>query len=331
MPMYGGTLGTGTILWKGVRVNNGETGPMFGGENGGTGLFTDAEQQGLVDYHEMLAVPLNPNLDPVTGQYSALAAMGKDLYFGTNDTGLNPTGRHAGCAVCHPDVETNPAANPGPRFYTADFVTPLLTSGENMAVQDPDCVLLRENFLTQNLRNVNTGSNVDIDGDTLPDIDRNFDGFDDRETYAIMNADKDDDFRRDDANSYLCPCDPLQDPNCDALNPFRLFTRSNAIFSIPTKLGVYASGPYFHDHSTYSLRALLDPIAQAIDPVYGSPAFPASNPYPGLLKIFNEVHDIRGHEQFVPAASKVQTTLQSGSTAQKDADIEAILAYIQSL
>jgi hypothetical protein len=40
---------------------------------------------------------------------------------------------------------------------------------------------------------------------------------------------------------------------------------------------------------------------------------------------------VRGHPQFVPNASKVQITLQSGSLAQTNADIEAILAYIQSL
>lgn len=219
MPMYGGTLGTGLILWKGVRLNNGETGPMFGGENGGTGVLTNAEQQGLVDYHEILPFPLNPNLDPVTGQYSAQAALGKDLYFGTNTTGLNPTGRNAGCVACHPDAETNPFANPGPRFYTADFIDPTLTHGEMLASLDPDCVTLRENFVTINMRNVNSGANVDVDGDSIPDTDRNFDGFDDRETYAVMNRDKDDPFLRDDHNSWLCPCDPQIDPNCDVNNP----------------------------------------------------------------------------------------------------------------
>lgn len=331
MPMYGGTLGTGLILWKGVRANNGETGPMFGGENGGTGVFTDAEQQGLVDFHEILPIPLNPSLDNPSGQYSALAAMGKDLYFGTNTTGLNPTGRHAGCVACHPDVETNPFGNPGPRFYTADFLNPVITHGETMGTQDPNCFTLRENFVTINMRNVNTGTNVDIDGDTLPDTDRNFDGFDDRETYAIMNPDKDDPFLRDDHNSYLCPCDPQTTPNCDAQNPFLMFTRSQATFSIPTKLGVFASAPYFHDHDALSLRALLDPETQALSLVYGDPAFPGHPASAGLTKHFNEVHDIRGHELFVPGASKVQTTLQSGSTAQKDADVEALLAYIQSL
>src|SRR4030095_13660140 len=51
MPVYGGSIATGLILWKGVRLNMGETGPMFGGENGGGGVFTDVEQQGLIDYH----------------------------------------------------------------------------------------------------------------------------------------------------------------------------------------------------------------------------------------------------------------------------------------
>lgn len=75
MPMYGGSLLTGLILWKGVRLNLGETGPMFGGENGGTGVLTDTEQQALVDYHEIIPVPLNPNLDPATGDYSALSTL----------------------------------------------------------------------------------------------------------------------------------------------------------------------------------------------------------------------------------------------------------------
>jgi len=331
MPMYGGTLGTGMILWKGVRLNNGETGPMFGGENGGTGLFSDAEQQGLVDFHDILPIPLNPNLDPITGQYSATAAFGKDLYFGTNGTGLNPTGRHAGCAVCHPDVETNPLLNPGPRFYTADFVNPTLSGGEMLGTLDPDCFALRESLLTSNMRNVNTAANIDRDLDGFVDIDRNLDGFDDRETYVIMNTDKDDDFRRDDGNSYTCPCDPLNDPNCDVLNPFTLFTRAGTHFSVPTKLGIFASAPYFHDHAAYTLRALLDPEVQALSPVYGSPAFPAQPTFPGLNKLFNDAHDVRGHMQFVPNSSRVQITLNSGSPAQIDADIEALLAYIQSL
>ncbi len=330
MPLYGGTRGTGLILWKGVRLNLGETGPMFHGENGGTGVFTDAEQQGLVDYHEKLAVPLNPNLDPMTAQYSPTAAFGKDLYFGTNLTGLNPALRSAGCAVCHPDVETNSGSFPGPRFYTADFVDPALTGGENLGSLDPGCVSLRENIVALNIRNVNTGTNVDLDNNGAPDPDRNLDGYIDLETYAIMNADRAGDFERDDANSYDCPCNPGTEPNCDPVTSKRIFTRSPQGFSIPTKLGVFASGPYFHDQAAYSLRGLVDPDVQALSAIYGSPAFPTQPPYPGLNKIFNEVHDCRGHEQFVPGASKVQQTLQS-TPASIDSDIEAILAYIQVL
>ena len=329
MPMYGGIQATGLILWKGVRINSGETGPMFGGENGGTGVFSDAEQQALTDFHEVLAVPLNPNLSPINGQYSAAAALGKDLFFGKNDTGLNPSLRHAGCAVCHPDSAVAPAAFPGPRSYTADFLDPALTSGENLASYDPDCFSLRENIVAPNIRNVNTAANVDANNDTIPDPDRNLDGWVDLETYSVMNSDKDDDFRRDDPNSYDCPCDPQVDPTCDPQNPTRLFARDAMLFSIPTKLGVFSTSPYFHDHATYTLRALLDPEVQALSPVYGSPAFPALPPYPGLNKIFNDVHDVRGHEQFVPNSSKVQATLQSGPSV--NSDIEAILAYIQSL
>jgi len=330
MPLYGGTLGTGLILWKGVRLNLGETGPMFAGENGGTGILSDAEQQGLVDYHEKLAIPLNPNLDPVTAQYSATAAFGRDLFFGTNTTGLNPTLRTAACSTCHPDAETNAGNFPGKRFYTADFVNPRLTNGEHLAGFDPACFSLRDNIVAPNLRNVNTAANADVDGDGLPDPDRNADGYVDLETYSIMNADAESDFERDDPNSYDCPCDPQTDPNCDAVTHKRIFLRTAVEFSIPTKLGVFASGPYFHDQIAYSLRALVDPDVQALDPVYGSPAFPGQTPYPGLNKIFNDVHDCRGHEQFVPGASKVQQTLQS-TPATIDSDIEAILAYIQAL
>ena len=330
MPLYGGTLGTGLILWKGVRLNMGETGPMFAGENGGTGVFTDAEQQGLVDYHEKLAFPLNPNLHPVTGQYSATAAFGKDLFFGTNTTGLNLSLRSAGCIACHPDAETNIGNFPGPRFYTVDFLDPTLTSGETMSSYDPNCVSLRENIIALNMRNVNTGVDVDVDNNGIPDVDRNNDGYADLETYTAMNADTSDDFERDDGNSYTCPCTPGVDTNCDSLTSRRIFTRGEQSFSIPTKLGLFGSAPYFHDHSTFSLRALIDPDVQALSLKYGSPAFPGQPPYPGLNKIFNDVHDVRGHEQFTPGASKVQQTL--GSTpATIEGDIEAILAYIQSL
>jgi len=329
MPTYGGTLGTGLILWKGVRLNMGETGPMFGGENGGTGVFSDAEQAALRDFHEIIPFPLNPNLNPVGSGYSSLAAFGKDLYFGLNNTGLNPLLRQAGCAVCHPDFESNPGSFPGPRAYTADFINPQLSHGETLGQLDPTCFSLQQNIVAINIRNVNTGTNVDINGDGIPDLDRNFDGYTDLETYAIMNLDKDDGFRRDDGNSYLCPCDPATDPNCDATNPFTLFARNKTLFSIPQKLGIFSTGPYFHDHAAYSLRALLDPDVQALSPIYGSPAFPGQPAYPGLNKIFNEVHDLRGHEQFVQGISKVQLTLQSGTNIQND--IEALLAYISSL
>jgi len=318
MPVYGGTLLTGLILWKGVRINLGETGPMFGGENGGHGILTDLEQQGLTNYHEIIPVPLNPNLDPITGDYSPNAAFGKDLFHGTDDTGLNPTMRAAGCADCHPDFDDQVMEIRG---YTEDHLSPLLTSGENLEALDPDCFTLRENIVAENIRNVNSGVNVDGDNNGIPDIDRNADGFDDRETYAPMNDDGADDFTRDDPNSYLCPEDPM-----DPMSPLRVFTRPSEIFSIPTKLGVFSTGPYFHDHSLSSLRAVLDPQMQTTDPIYGDPSFPSVN------KFFNEFHDVRGNDMFVLNASKVQLTLQtiaSGSTI--DADVSALLEYIRSL
>jgi YVTN family beta-propeller protein len=318
MPMYGGSLATGLVLWKGVRINLGETGPMFGGENGGNGIFTDVEQQGLIDYNEVLPVPLNPNVDPVTGAYSTDAALGKDLFFGSNETGLNPIGRHAGCFNCHPDKE---AVSLEKRGYTADFLSPALVSTPGaLELLDAPCVSLQFNIVQLNIRNVNSAVNSDIDGDLLPDVDRNLDGYSDLETYTPLNPDTSDDFTRDDPNSWDCPEDGIPG------SPKKVFLRGSEHFSIPTKLGAFSTGPYFHDHVAASLRAVVDPSSQQNDPIYGNPS------YPGMQKFFNEFHDIRGHEQFVPSASKVQVTLQSitsGSTIQ--ADIEAILAYISSL
>jgi len=329
MPVYGGTLGTGLILWKGVRLHMGETGPMFGGENGGNGLFSDEEQIALIDYHEEIPFPLNPNLDPVTGDLTPLAQLGRDLFFGLDDTGLNPTLRHAGCAECHITIETDPGGLPGPRLYTADFLNPLITQQPHLELWDPECFSLRENIVQINIRNVNTGANIDLDNDGAPDPDRNLDGYPDIETYAIQNADGHDGFHRDDPNSYPCPCDPAFDSSCDPTNPFWFFTREPTHFSIPTKLGVFATPPYFHDHGPLSLRALIDPeIQNSGDPVFGEAAYADGILRAGLMKNFNEFHDVRGHEQFVPAVSKVQQDLMSTNV---DADIEALLAFVESL
>jgi YVTN family beta-propeller protein len=321
MPFYDGTLLTGLILWKGVRLNMGETGPMFGGENGGDGLLSDAEQQALIDAHERIPVPLNPNLDPLTGGLTPLAQFGEDLFFGTNNTGLNgdPV-RKAGCVACHPRVDELTLA---PRGFTFDHLDPILSGGENLGWFDPFCQSLQANFVKEEIRNVNSGVDVDADGDGFPDPDRNLDGYIDLETYVAMNTDKRDDFTRDDPNSYNCPSDPS-----NPLSRPKQFLRAMTDFSIPTKLGVFSSGPYFHDHCASSLRIVLDPAAQEVSPVYGSPAFPALPPYPGTRKLYNEFHDVRGHEDIVPSSSKVQLTLMS---TNKDADIEALLAFIRSL
>ncbi len=329
MPMYGGTLGTGLLLWKGVRLNLGETGPMFGGENGGNGVFDNTAQVALTAFHEVIPTPLNPNRDPVSYGLSTQALLGRDLFLATNDTGLNPTLRHAGCAQCHKTVELGLSTFPGPRFFTADFLNPMLSAGENLGLGfDPNCSSLRENVVAINIRNVNTGVDVDADGDGFPELDRNNDGFVDTETYVAMNSDKEDGFRRDDPNSYSCPCNPADgEANCDPLTSTRTFGRRSEAFSIPSKLGLFSTGPFFHDHSAHTLRAVVDPAAQATSSVYGSPAFPAPA-LAGLNKIFNEVHDIRGNDLFVPGSSKVQLTLNSVNV---NADIEAVLAYIQSL
>ena len=322
MPVYGGVIGTGSILWKGVRFNMGETGPMFGGENGGDGLFTDEQQQGLLDYHNTIPIPLNPHWDLATSSLTPQAQLGQDLFFGENNTGLNPLGRRAGCATCHPKVDTqgNTAA------FTLDVFTafPEVATGENAELFDPFCFSLQENIMAQQIRNVNSAVNSDDDGDGNIDMDRNADGWIDIETYIPLNPDDDDDFTRDDPNSYVCPSDPY-----DLNSPPKVFTRAPGNFSIPTKLGVFATPPYMHDNSLYSLRTVLDPIVQTMDPVYGTPGQLPGNPaYNGVLKWFNEFHDLRGHEDFVQGASKVQIDLISTDV---DADIEAILAFIKSL
>lgn len=321
MPVYGGSMATGLLLWKGVRLNMGETGPMFGGENGGHGLLTNAEQQALVDAHAKIPVPLNPNLDPVTGQLTPLAAFGQDLFFGTNATLLNPILRSAGCASCHPRTDQTTG---NPAGFTGDILDPVLTSGENLATYDPTCFSLQANIVALNIRFVNTAVNIDQDNNGVPEPDRNNDGYNDLETYVPMNTDREDPFQRDDPNSYLCPLNP-SDPN----SPLKSFTREPKKFSIPTKLGVFSTGPYFHDHSAFSLRMIVDPESQAIDPVYGSPAYGLTPGLPGLNKVFNENHDVRGHEQFQPGASKVQINLISG--ANVNSDIEALLAFIASI
>ena len=326
MPVYGGTLATGLVLWKGVRLNMGETGPMFGGENGGHGLIDDAGQQALIDYHETIAVPLNPNLGP-NGQLTSEAALGADLFHARNDTGLNNEGpngsiRNARCAECHADVEESSG---DPRGFTVDFVDPQLSLiADNLGVIDPNCNSLRPNSVEGvNLQAVNSGVNIDGDNNGVPDLDRNLDGYRDLETYTPMNVDTPDGFFRDDPNGYMCP---------DPFNPgqFLFFDRSSKHFVVPTKLGVRTSGPYFHDHVAWSLRHVVDPEIQEFDPVFGSPAYTAVGkpPLPGGKKLFNEFHDIRGHEFFVPLASKVQLTLGS---LDPDADTERVLAYIRSL
>lgn len=318
MPVYGGPLLTGLLLWRGTRINLGETGPMFGGENGGHGLFDDTMQQALIDYHQIIPVPLNPNRDVATGNLTALGAQGQDLFHGTNETGTNPLLRAAGCATCHPrDFEDPFSGATDIRGFTADFLDPGFTGQPDYQSVDPNCFQLQENIAAENIRNVNSGVNVDVNFDGTIDVDRNGDGFSDIETYVPMNPDIFSIFTRDDPNGFLCP---------DFGGEPKEFERAAQLFSIPTKLGVFSTPPYMHDNSIMSLRTLLDPQAQMTDPQYGNPN------YPGLGKFINEFHDIRGNDMFDPGASKVQVTLQTAAAGSTpEADIEALLAYIRSL
>ncbi|QDU86561.1 Lactonase, 7-bladed beta-propeller [Planctomycetes bacterium Pla163] len=314
MPVYGGPLATGLLLWKGTRINFGETGPMFGGENGGHGIFTDAEQMNLNDYHHVIPVPLNPHIDATTGDLTADAAIGRDLFFGSNDTGTNPLGRTAGCATCHPDQ----SGASDVRGYTADFLNPQLTDTLDFGfVVDNNCFSLRENIVSLNVRNINSGVNVDENDDMVPDNDRNLDGYSDLEGYTPLYPDTASDFTRDDPNSYPCLEDPF-----DPQSPLRVFARGDQLFSIPTKLGASSTGPYMHDHSLISMRHIIDPESQMFDAQYGDAG------YPTTFKWYNEFHDLRGHEDIVTNISKVKLGLQSTDV---DDDIEKILAFITSL
>lgn len=289
IPVYGGLKRSGNLLWKAGRMNLGETGPMFGGENGGTGVFTDTEQEGLIAYHEKIAVPLNPNL--VNAQLTADAAMGRDLYFGLDDTGTNPLLRNTNCASCHPQFQ--PSGDKA--WFTNDHIKILDTNFDD-AHQDP-CFALKESVMGQAFQDVNSGVNL-VDDQNVIIIDRNGDNISDVESYTPMNADGSGDFTRDDNNSVLC-----DDPNNPG-NPL-VFGRSASKFDVPTKMGVFFTGPYFHDHAVSSLRALIDPASQT---------------FPSLNKMLNTQHDLRG--------AMVQQFL--GSTNVND-DIELVLKFIESL
>jgi hypothetical protein len=323
---------------------------MFGGENGGTGVLSTAEKQGLIDVHEDFAVPLNPNIDQSTGQLTSEAAKGMDLFFGTNNAGFNPTGRSAGCSECHAITDPNDQFGEFDRFFTIDYLPTLLTQDpDGVQNNDPNCVSLQENVAqASGFRDVNTAVNIDEDMNGFPDFDRNNDMIGDMESYEPQNADTDDDFQRDDPNSWPCPQGGTMG------NPQQTILRNGRSFSVPTKLGVFASGPYFHDQVASSLRALLDPSLQAdqvnvvdydrdgnpandVLPLYSKYSDPS---FPTMNKIFNDVHDMRGNELFVANQSKVQLSLLSASEAivqgvttqaQIDADMDQILAFIQSL
>lgn len=287
--LYGGIRRTGMLLWKAVRMNLGEAGPMFKGENGGTGVFTDQEQEALIAYHEKIAVPLNPNLE--NAQLSNDAKLGRDLYFGINDTGLNPLLRNANCVSCHPtSLPTGDNA-----WFTNDQIK-ILDPNFDQAHQDP-CFSLKDNIMGQAMQDVNSGVNL-VDDFNVTIIDRNGDNISDIEGYNPANIDGSGDFTRDDTNSVMC-----DDPGNPG-NPL-VFTRAAAKFDVPTKMGVLFTGPYFHDHAVSSLRAVVDPGSQT---------------FPPLSKLLNTQHDLRG--------TNVQQFLSSTNVND---DIELILKFIQSL
>jgi hypothetical protein len=289
--MYGGIRRTGFLLWKAVRMNLGETGPMFGGENGGHGVFTDAEQEALIAYAEKIPVPLNGHL--VNAQLTTQAAIGRDLFLGTNDTFTNPTGRSANCQSCH----MVQLADGTPAWFTNDVIK-ILDPNFDAAHQDP-CFSLKENIMGNIIPDVNSGVNV-VDDNNVVILDRNSDGVPDIESYVPMNADLQDNFSRDDPNSIDC-----DDPNNPG-NP-QEFVRGPQRFNVPTKMGVVFTGPYFHDHAVRSLRSTVDPASQVA-------------PAPLLNKLINTVHDVRGQT--------VQAFLGSSNV---NADIDAILAFIEAL
>jgi cytochrome c peroxidase len=261
---------------------------MFGGENGGTGIFTDDEQEALVAFAERLPVPLNPHL--VGADLSPDAKLGRDLFFGINDTSLNPGLRNSNCQSCH--AIQLPSGSPA--WFTNDQLK-IFDSNFDQAHQDP-CLVLRESVMGEAVSNVNSGVNIRDEQTNQLIVDRNADGISDLESYTPMNEDGSGDFTRDDPNSVDC---------LESGGGQTVFNRAATNFNVPTKMGAFFTGPYFHDHAVRSLREVLDPQAQT---------------FPSLNKLRNTQHDVRG--------TNVQSFL---SSTDASADIELLLRFIQSL
>ena len=297
-PMFGGAAATGYYAWKAIRINLGQFFTVAGvGENGGTADLTGPELEALIAWADIVPVPLNPNR--VSGALSPLALFGRDIFFGINDTGLNPNLRDSNCTTCHPNVDID-VMPPLPLSYTVDRI-PIVDPMQNATHQDV-CFVAQENLVANSSQNVNSGVNLDLDGDGFPDLDRNGDGILDLESFVPLDVDTE--------FSFTIPGCTTQDPT-DPNFPLKTYSRLAKNFGIPTKFGVFSTAPYFHDHVVKSLRALCDPQAQA-------------NPWLG--KVRNTQHDVRGQD--------VQVSLQSllnGGPPQLQQDIDAIIAFIESL
>jgi DNA-binding beta-propeller fold protein YncE len=296
--MFGGAFATGFYAWKAIRINLGQFYTVAGvGENGGTADLSTQELEALTAWADTVPVPLNPNR--INGAFSPLALLGRDLFFGKNDTGFNPDLRDSNCTNCHPNEDIN-VTPPAPLAYTVDQV-PIVDPSQNATHQDV-CFVAQENLVGNSSQNVNSGVNLDLDGNGVPDLDRNGDGVIDLESFVPLDPDTD--------LSFTIPGCTTTDPT-DPNYPLKTYSRLAKNFGIPTKFGVFSSAPYFHDHVVKTLRALCDPQTQAA---------------PWLGKVRNTQHDVRGQD--------VQVSLQSllhGGPAQLQQDIDAIIAFIESL
>jgi DNA-binding beta-propeller fold protein YncE len=111
--LAGGPMNFGLIFAKSNAADMTTFAGGFRIHQGGNGQFTPADFDGFTTWtNTRVPMPLNPRQ---IGGPTLSELRGKDLFFGTNDAGSNPSLRSANCAECHPapnftfDVMFDPA------------------------------------------------------------------------------------------------------------------------------------------------------------------------------------------------------------------------------
>lgn len=99
--LAGGPLQFGLLFWKSKATTMKTFEGGFRIHQGGNGQLSPKDVAGLTAWaNQRLPLPLNPHAaQPMTDSEKR----GRDLFFGTDDFGQNPTLRSANCAECHPD------------------------------------------------------------------------------------------------------------------------------------------------------------------------------------------------------------------------------------